>query len=604
MATSAAADSVRAALNRAAALLLDELDGGADVRRARAAVPGMDPSHLRGMVRGLLVQRPPSATATDDSTLFDAMDDVLAWELSRTVVTDPASWAAPAAAAADNGGADGVRGRVRLWKGDITTLRATAIVNAANTNLLGCFDPRHRCVDNVIHSRAGPRLRAACADLHGLPLRPGDARVTPGFGLPCELVVHTVGPEIKRGRTPTVEEEGQLRSCYWNSLDLVLSTLAAERRSTLTSVAFPCISTGLFGFPARRAVEIACEAVFGWLEAHPEASNWVVIFNTFLQSDHDLYERHLSDAYHLVAIPPTITSNPLLDAAASAIRDADFLLVTGGAGLSAAAGLDYTSEAVFERHHKPMHSRGFRNMYQFIGFDSWTPELQWGYLFKQTWLARFEWTKHRTAPTYTLLKDIYDAKPAGRRFVRTSNADGMFAQEGFPLDEIYTVQGDYGNLQCLSLCSGDSVWPSKPYVERGLPFVDPATYELTDSSLVPTCPRCGGKMSLNVNGGRWFNQTPYRTQQAAYEQWIEGVMQKVRTGAATLAIIEIGCGWNTPTVIRIPNETLATHPGVTLIRVNQDHYNFACNVNGVAVPLDANEALLSFSASVGPGEFR
>lgn len=180
--------------------------------------------------------------------------------------------------------------RLVLWQGDVATLRVDAIVNAANDALLGCFQPFHRCIDNVIHAAAGPRLREDCArimELQGEREPTGHAKITRAYHLPSRYVLHTVGP-IYGGQSdePGERDRQALASSYRACLEL-----AAEIPG-LRSLAFPCISTGVFGFPARAAAQVAVEAVVDWLEAHPERFDRVV-FNVFLDSDRMLYQERL-----------------------------------------------------------------------------------------------------------------------------------------------------------------------------------------------------------------------------------------------------------------------------------------------------------------------
>ncbi len=173
------------------------------------------------------------------------------------------------------------------WQGDITRLKVDAIVNAANSQMLGCFVPMHRCIDNAIHSAAGVQLRLACADLmQGAEEPTGSARMTPGFNLPTKYVIHTVGPIVTTSR-PLRQQEVQLASCYSSCLDL------ADRHG-LESIAFCCISTGEFRFPNDRACDIAVSTVRSWMASHPESSVKTVIFNTFKDIDHELYQNALA----------------------------------------------------------------------------------------------------------------------------------------------------------------------------------------------------------------------------------------------------------------------------------------------------------------------
>lgn len=174
---------------------------------------------------------------------------------------------------------------IYLWQGDITTLRCDAIVNAANSQMLGCFCPCHGCIDNAIHTYSGIQLRAACAVLmkqQGHEEPTGRAKITPAFNLPCKYVLHTVGPII-RGRL-TSRDEGKLASCYRSCLEL-----AEENR--VESIAFCCISTGEFHFPNERAAEIAVETVREYkAQTH---SKMKVIFNVFKELDLHIYRQIL-----------------------------------------------------------------------------------------------------------------------------------------------------------------------------------------------------------------------------------------------------------------------------------------------------------------------
>lgn len=171
---------------------------------------------------------------------------------------------------------------ILLWQGDITRLKVDAIVNAANAQALGCWAPLHNCIDNCIHSAAGIQLRKECADkMQGRLLATGDAFITKGYNLPAKHVIHTVGPIIPDG-IPTKEQEEQLAACYRSCLDL------AEKNG-LESIAFCCISTGVFHFPNQRAAEIAIETV----KSYPRHSLKTIVFNVFLDKDRDIYQQLL-----------------------------------------------------------------------------------------------------------------------------------------------------------------------------------------------------------------------------------------------------------------------------------------------------------------------
>ena len=185
----------------------------------------------------------------------------------------------------DVGGLFPVRDNICLWRGDITTLKAGAIVNAANSGMLGCFAPNHGCIDNAIHTFAGVRLRLECASImekQGYPEPTGQAKITKAYNLPCDYVLHTVGPiitgELSRNDCDL------LASCYRSCLEL------AEEHG-INSIAFCCVSTGEFSFPNERAAEIAIKTVDRYIaEKH---SGMRVVFNVFKELDHEIYKRLL-----------------------------------------------------------------------------------------------------------------------------------------------------------------------------------------------------------------------------------------------------------------------------------------------------------------------
>ena len=168
-----------------------------------------------------------------------------------------------------------------VWRGDITTLKVDAIVNAANSGMTGCWQPCHACIDNCIHTFAGVQLRAVCAGIiqkQGHEEPTGTAKITPAFNLPCKYVLHTVGPIISGQLTE--RDCTLLANCYTSCLNL-----AAE--NGVDSIAFCCISTGVFMFPNRRAAEIAVETVRKYFEQ--TGSGIKVVFNVFKDEDFVIY---------------------------------------------------------------------------------------------------------------------------------------------------------------------------------------------------------------------------------------------------------------------------------------------------------------------------
>ena len=224
-----------------------------------------DREEKRALLRALFNLRPPLPA---DERLLAVQDEYLAEEL-RARGTTLAAELAP------------LSGDICLWQGDITTLAADAVVNAANSAMLGCFVPCHRCIDNAIHTYAGIQLRLACHELmerQGHEEPTGGAKITPAFNLPSRYVIHTVGPIVYASLTR--RERDELASCYRSCLKLA-------KENGLKSVAFCCISTGEFRFPNAAAAQIAVDTVREFL--NEEGVGMRVIFNVFKDIDREIY---------------------------------------------------------------------------------------------------------------------------------------------------------------------------------------------------------------------------------------------------------------------------------------------------------------------------
>lgn len=189
------------------------------------------------------------------------------------------------------------RTRVAVWFGDITSLEVDAIVNAANEEGLGCFQPQHKCIDSVLHRAAGPRLREACrvelvSRIDNRLSVGSNPLVTPGFFLPAKHVLHVTGPQLRSRETkPSLIEQRQLEACYTNCLD------AAQERG-LQSIAFCCISTGLFSYPPADACKVALGAVKKWLDVNKNKHGLgLIVFDVFTPHDNELYREHAPEVF-------------------------------------------------------------------------------------------------------------------------------------------------------------------------------------------------------------------------------------------------------------------------------------------------------------------
>ncbi|WP_449354626.1 protein-ADP-ribose hydrolase [Virgibacillus natechei] len=219
------------------------------------------------LFRGLCNVRPPEPVTEQFIAVQDAF--LTQWNTER-----------PLTALND---LEAMKPQIYLWQGDITSLAVDVIVNAANSDFLGCTQANHDCIDNFIHTRAGVQLRLDCDELikaQGRREPMGKAKITNAYNLPADNVIHTVGPYIdERGVSPL--KERLLASSY-------RSCLALADKHQQGMIAFCCISTGEFNFPNERAAEIAIQTVKAYLSDTGSALN--VIFNVFKDEDLHIYQ--------------------------------------------------------------------------------------------------------------------------------------------------------------------------------------------------------------------------------------------------------------------------------------------------------------------------
>lgn len=228
-----------------------------------------DTNSQRQLLRGLMNLRAPQHA---DADFLKIQDTYLQGENAAKGITDVADLTP-------------IQPGLYLWQGDITTLQCDAIVNAANSGMTGCYQPCHACIDNCIHTYAGIELRNYCQEMmdrQGFEEPTGQAKITPAFNLPCDYVIHTVGPIVQGALTK--KHERLLRSCYESCLQLAVA-------HEVKSIAFCCISTGVFHFPNQRAAEIAVHTVEKFREK--SGSDIAVIFNVFKDSDREIYRQLL-----------------------------------------------------------------------------------------------------------------------------------------------------------------------------------------------------------------------------------------------------------------------------------------------------------------------
>lgn len=225
-----------------------------------------DLNSQKKLLRALMNVRPPMPL---DEDFLKLQDEILSEEILERGIIDIENIA-------------DVEKNIKLWQGDITRLKVDAIVNAANSAMLGCFVPLHNCIDNAIHSAAGLQLRDACKKISNGNEPTGSAKITPAYNLPSKFVIHTVGPIIPMNRKPNDTEKNLLANCYKSCLKLAVE-------NNLSSIAFCCISTGVFHFDNTMAAEIAVDTVRKFLREN----NLTVVFNVFKDLDFEIYKKIL-----------------------------------------------------------------------------------------------------------------------------------------------------------------------------------------------------------------------------------------------------------------------------------------------------------------------
>jgi NAD-dependent SIR2 family protein deacetylase len=280
---------------------------------------------------------------------------------------------------------------------------------------------------------------------------------------------------------------------------------------------------------------------------------------------------------------------PAAEQVARWIRDSDRVVIGAGSGLSAAAGLDFGDEADFAARFPALVRRGLKAAYQMIGYSGLSEAAFWAFWSAHVMQMRFA---DGRSPVYEGLLRLVRGKDC---FVLTTNVDALFVRNGLDPDRVWSIQGDYAFLQCLRPCS-TKVWPSAPFLERALAAVDPVTQEVADPACVPRCIRCGGNVFVNVRGGDWFLDEPYRPQMERWRTWFGGIRSGER-----LLLLDVGSGFNTPSVVRWPMERIALRdPVAKIARINLHHAELPRELGsrGLSVAAGAREALAAIAVAV------
>ncbi len=477
---------------------------------------------------------------------------------------------------------------IYVWKGDITRLKAGAIVNAANSGMTGCYQPCHNCIDNCIHTYAGVQLRYKCAQImrgQGYEEPTGQAKITPAYNLPCDYVIHTVGP-IVRGRL-TQKHIKQLASCYRSCLEIA-------DKNNVNSIAFCCISTGVFMFPNDKAADTAVKTVKDYKAE--TGSKIKVIFNVFKDDDEEIYMKLLrlpkrKTERRKITFESFLSGMPAKDyiyqdepyemqieKAAKLLKDADYVLIGAGAGMSTAAGAQYGGK-FFEKNFgefQEKYGKGqyMQDMYSAGFYPYPDEESYWGYWSKQAMLGGIELD---VTPLHKILLNTLSDK---KIFVLSTNADAQFVKAGLPEDKIFCTQGDYFHIQCKMGCHNKIYDAVKMFRQMNQARKDCKV----PSYMVPKCPVCGGAMDMNLRKDGYFVQDEewYKAEQRFSDFLTEAMDKK-------LVLLELGVGFNTPMIIKFPFEKLVReHENIKLIRLNLEQAVVPEDISDRAVSINAD----------------
>ena len=479
---------------------------------------------------------------------------------------------------------DEVSEDIYVWKGDITRLKAGAIVNAANSGMTGCYQPCHNCIDNCIHTYAGVQLRYECAKImrkQGYEEPTGQAKITPAYNLPCDYVIHTVGPIVQG--ILSGKHKKQLESCYRSCLEIA-------DKNNVDSIAFCCISTGVFMFPNDKAAEIAVKTVKSYKEE--TGSRIKVIFNVFKDEDEEIYMKLLKKSKRKITFESFLCGMPAKDyvyqnedydtqikKAAKLLNDADYVLIGAGAGLSTAAGAKYGGRFFEENFSEFQEKYGkgqyMQDMYSAGFYPYPDEESYWGYWSKQALLGGIDLD---VTPLHKTLLNALDDK---KIFVLSTNADAQFVKAGLSEDKIFCTQGDYFHIQCQRGCHNKIYNAVKMFKQMNQARKDCKV----PSYMVPKCPVCGGAMDMNLRKDSFFVQDEewYKAEQRFSDFLAEAIDKK-------LVLFELGVGFNTPMIIKYPFHNLT--------KLNKS-VNYICiNLDEEPVPADISEHSLMITGDI------
>ncbi len=275
------------------------------------------------------------------------------------------------------------------------------------------------------------------------------------------------------------------------------------------------------------------------------------------------------------------TYSAQIDSAANALFEADYILIGAGAGLSAAAGLNYRSTELFDAWYPQFAKMGYSTIWDAIT-HYWYPEDTNRRQFWAFWATHIQRIRYE-APAGQPYLELYQLVKRKPHFIITTNVDGQFGKAGFASDQMFTPQGDYGKFQCAKPCR-PVLYNNAEMVQHMLESLDEERLHIPER-LIPHCPNCGGYLERNIRIDRNFVEEPHMEKYVKYSNFIN------HSTSGKLVLLELGVGFNTPSIIRWPFEQITSqHPQATLIRVN---------LEDAGVPGKISARSIGFNADIG-----
>lgn len=278
---------------------------------------------------------------------------------------------------------------------------------------------------------------------------------------------------------------------------------------------------------------------------------------------------------------PDHSGDRIIEIIAEFLKESQHILIGGGAGLSASAGIDYTDSVTFSKLFPGWVKKGYRMQYEFIGFEDWTEGERWAY-----WATHVNHVFYEFPPS-TVYQKLHEIVKEKDFYVITSNADGLFIKSGFEPERVFQAQGNYDRLMCMKPCTRKT-WPAKPFIDRAIAGIDHETFSVSDPAAIPACPNCGGSMTVAFR-----QREDYEDWVQNYENWFRNIFDK------QLIVMEFGVGFNTPGVIRRPFEYLVnSHENVLFVRVNRSYKNYE-NTAHPQIPQQIRDRSISVNGDAG-----